>query len=66
MTITAKQAKELRTCITKLVIAEREDEMRGAQDPKDWPAMDEKLRIARKRLHERIEMLKLPDGRIRP
>ena len=65
MTITKKQATELRKRITKLVNAERENESRGAQHPEDWPEMDEHLRIARKRIHECIEELKLPDGRVR-
>lgn len=66
MTITAKQAKELRKRITKLVNAEREDMFKGAKHPDEWPYMAERLRVARKRLHDHIEMLKLPDGRIRP
>lgn len=66
MTITVKQARELRKRITKLVNAEREDAFRGAKDPADWPVMDERLRIARKRVHDQIELLKLPDGRIKP
>jgi len=66
MTITTHEARELRKRITKLVNAEREDMFRGAKMPEDWPAMDERLRVARKRVHEFIESLKLPDGRITP
>jgi hypothetical protein len=66
MTITTKQARDLRTRITKLVNAEREDSWKGSKMPEEWPRIDENLRIARKRVHEAIEALKLPDGRIRP
>lgn len=66
MTITRKQAMELRKRITKLVNAEREDVWKGSKMPEDWPEIEERLRVARKRLHEHIEMLKLPDGRIKP
>jgi len=66
MTITTNEARELRKRITKLVNAERADEMRGAKAPEDWPAMDERLRVARKRMHEFVETLKQFDGGVRP
>lgn len=66
MTITTKQACTLRTLITKLVNAEREDSWKGSEMPEEWPRIEENLRIARTRLHEHIEGLKLDDYKRKP
>jgi len=63
MTITTKQAMELRKRITKLVNAECEAQMKGTHPPEFWPGITEELRVAKKRLHEYIDMLKLDDFR---
>lgn len=57
---------ELRKRITKLVNAECENEMKGTHPPEYWPGIAERLRVARKRVHDYIDILKLPDGRISP
>jgi hypothetical protein len=66
VTITTKQARELRKRITKLVKAEVESSWKGGKMPEDWPEIEERLRIARKHVHEHIERLKMDDGRIKP
>lgn len=66
MTITSKQAKELRKRIAKLVKAEVADSWKGGGNPADKPIIEEDLRIANKRLREYIVTLQLPDGRVEP
>jgi uncharacterized radical SAM superfamily Fe-S cluster-containing enzyme len=66
MTITIKEARELKKRITKLVNAEVAHSWKGSDRAEAFTDYDEELRIARKRLNECIENLKLPDGRIEP
>jgi hypothetical protein len=66
MTITTSEARELKKRITKFVNASIADANKGATYPEDVPAIKEALRVAKKRLHEYVEMLKLSDGRVRP
>lgn len=63
MTITKRQSTELKKRINQLVVAERADEFKGAGHPEDVELIEEDLRIARKRIHDYIEMLKLDDFR---
>ncbi len=66
MTITTRQASRLRKLIKELVEAEREDEMKGAQTPDDMAEIEERLRVARKRVDHHITILRLDDFRRAP
>jgi hypothetical protein len=66
MTITTKEARELRKRITQFVNASVAHSWKGSDLAEAHTNYDEELRVTKKRLHECIEALKLPDGRVRP
>jgi hypothetical protein len=66
VTITMGQARELKKRIMRLVDAEVAHSWKGSDRAEAHTDYDEELRVARKRLNEHIQMLKLPDGRVRP
>jgi hypothetical protein len=66
VTITVREARELRKRITKFVNASVAHSWKGSDRAAAHADYEEELRVAKKRLHECIEALKLPDGRIQP
>lgn len=60
MPISANQAKQLRTLITKRVNAEVAASWKGAQPPEDRAQIDEDLDKASQRLEEYINLLRVP------
>lgn len=61
MTITANQACQLRTLITKRVNAAVEESRKGAGDPHDKAQLEEDLAKAEQKLEEFIDQLKRTD-----
>lgn len=66
MTITSNEAKELKKRLKRLVRAEVAVATMGQPEPGQSITLKEDLRVARKRMAEYFQILRLPDGRIKP